>query len=102
VWIFFASPVPAATARHLGFSLLRETMAVRGELTLESYDRFFPSQDTLPKGGFGNLIALPLQPPSRRHGHTEFVDKALCSWSDQWDFLSRVQRLPPHVASVWH
>lgn len=101
VWIFFASPVPAATARHLGFSLLRESMAVRGELTLESYDRFFPSQDTLPKGGFGNLIALPLQPLSRRHGHTEFVDKALCSWSDQWDFLSRIQRLSAtHVASL--
>ena len=101
VWIFFASPVPAATARHLGFFLLRETMAVRGELALESYDRFFPSQDTLPKGGFGNLIALPLQPPYRLHGHTEFVDKALRPSSDQWDFLSRVQRLSAtHVASL--
>jgi superfamily II DNA or RNA helicase len=101
VWIFFASPVPAATARHLGFSLLRETMAVRGDLALESYDRFFPSQDTLPKGGFGNLIALPLQPPSRLHGHTEFVDKTLCPWSDQWAFLSKVQRLSAtHVASL--
>ena len=101
VWIFFASPVPAAAARYLGFSLLRETMAVRGDLALESYDRFFPSQDTLPKGGFGNLIALPLQPPSRLHGHTEFVDKALCPWSDQWDFLSKVQRLSAtHVASL--
>lgn len=93
VWIFFASPVSASTARHLGFSLLRETMALRGELNLESYDRFFPSQDTLPKGGFGNLIALPLQPPCRLHGDTEFVDEALRPWPDQWAFLSQVRRL---------
>ncbi|MEK6587541.1 MAG: DEAD/DEAH box helicase family protein, partial [Chloroflexota bacterium] len=71
------------------------------DLSLESYDRFFPSQDTLPKGGFGNLIALPLQPLSRLHGHTEFVDTSLCPWSDQWDFLSKVQRLSAtHVASL--
>ena len=94
VWIFFASPVSASTARHLGFSLLRETMAVRGELDLESYDRFFPSQDTLPKGGFGNLIALPLQQPCRLHGNTEFVDETLRSWPDQWAFLRQMQRLP--------
>ena len=61
VWIFFESPVPAVLARKLGASILTHTMERRPEVGLDSYDRFFPSQDTLPKGGFGNLIALPLQ-----------------------------------------
>ena len=60
VWIFFAGPVPASSARALGAGLLREAMAARAELDLASYDRFFPAQDFLPKGSFGNLIALPL------------------------------------------
>jgi hypothetical protein len=48
-------------ARRLGAGLLREAMTARAELDLASYDRFFPAQDFLPKGSFGNLIALPLQ-----------------------------------------
>lgn len=72
VWIFFTEPAPALDARALGFGLLREAMAVRGELGLDSYDRFFPSQDHLPANGegLGNLIAQPLQKeavPRRRH-----------------------------------
>jgi superfamily II DNA or RNA helicase len=96
VWIFFSQPVPAISARRLGLSLLRETMESRGELELNSYDRFFPNQDYLPKGGFGNLIALPLQKKCRVLGNTEFLDPVtLRSWPDQWAFLSRVQRLSP-------
>ncbi|MGH7317508.1 MAG: TOTE conflict system archaeo-eukaryotic primase domain-containing protein, partial [Candidatus Rokuibacteriota bacterium] len=60
VWIFFGAPVPAIAARRVGAGLLREAMVERGEIDLESYDRFFPNQDFLPKGSFGNLIALPL------------------------------------------
>ena len=74
VWIFFSGPVPASSARRLGASLLRETMTVRGEMDLASYDRFFPNQDYLPKGGFGNLIALPLQKKCRVLGDAEFLD----------------------------
>ena len=69
-------------------------MAFRSELDLESYDRFFPSQDTLPKGGFGNLIALPLQQQYRLQGNTEFLDEALHPWLDQWSFLCQVRKLP--------
>ena len=58
-WFFFTTPVPAAAARKPGCFLITETMARRHQLSMESYDRLFPSQDTMPKGGFGNLIALP-------------------------------------------
>ena len=96
VWIFFTKPVPAVSARRLGSSLLRETMAARGGLEISSYDRFFPNQDTLPKGGFGNLIALPLQKACRALGNTEFLDPVtLQVLPDQWAFLSRIKRLSP-------
>ena len=61
VWKFFAEAVPAALARRLGSHLLTEAMARRPGNGFGSYDRFFPSQDTVPEGGFGSLIALPLQ-----------------------------------------
>jgi hypothetical protein len=74
VWLFFAEPVPAYLAEQLGATILTETMERRPEIGLDSYDRFFPSQDTLPHGGFGNLIALPLQKRAREHGNSVFVD----------------------------
>jgi superfamily II DNA or RNA helicase len=98
VWIFFYSTVSAILARQLGMRLLRETMNVRAEVDLASYDRFFPNQDFVPSGGFGNLIALPLQKTSRAAGNTEFInpeDPELHSYPDQWAFLSRVERLTP-------
>ncbi len=95
VWIFFSAPVPAVSARRLGVSLLRQTMIARADMDLASYDRFFPNQDFLPKGGFGNLIALPLQKKARALGNTEFVDDNLNPWPDQWAFLSRIKRLSP-------
>ncbi len=95
VWIFFSSPVPAVSARRIGMWCLRETMVSRAEMDLASYDRFFPNQDFLPKGGFGNLIALPLQKTCRALGNTEFLDSSLRPWADQWAILSRVKRLSP-------
>lgn len=94
-WIFFSCPVAAAAARRLGMILLRETMTLRAEIDLASYDRLFPSQDFLPARGFGNLIALPLQKKCRAHGNTEFLDDALSPYPDQWAFLSGVRRLAP-------
>ena len=64
--MFFTEPIPAALARQLGTFLLSQTMEHRPEVGLDSYDRLFPSQDTLPRGGFGNLIALPLQKSRER------------------------------------
>ena len=83
VWFFFSAPVPASAARAMGCYLLTETLSRRHELGLDSYDRLFPSQDTLPRGGFGNLIALPLQREARREGNSVFVD----AWLRQRGFL---------------
>lgn len=97
VWIFFTRPVSAVRARRLGTGLLRETMVARGELELTSYDRLFPNQDFMPKGGFGNLIALPLQKRARALANTEFLDRELRPWPDPWRGLSLVQRLTPET-----
>jgi superfamily II DNA or RNA helicase/very-short-patch-repair endonuclease len=93
VWLFFEEAVPAALARRLGSYILTETMEGRPDIGLDSYDRLFPNQDTLPQGGFGNLIALPLQKESREAGNTVFVDDYLEPWADQWAFLAQVRRI---------
>lgn len=92
VWIFFDHPIPASTARKLGCAILTRTMERRHQIGLDSYDRLFPSQDTLPAGGFGNLIALPLQRTPRRAGNSVFVDADFRPYADQWEFLSTLQR----------
>lgn len=93
LWLFFDEAVPAVLARKLGSHILTETMERRPELGLDSYDRFFPNQDTLPHGGFGNLIALPLQKQPREQGNTVFVDDHLVPYPDQWAFLSSIERI---------
>ena len=93
VWIFFEEAVPAGLARRLGAMLLTAAMDARPDLGFRSYDRFFPSQDTLPRGGFGNLIALPLQRQPRRAGNSVFVDKELNTYEDQWAFLSGLGKM---------
>jgi superfamily II DNA or RNA helicase len=93
VWIFFDGPVSAALARKLGFSILTRTLEKRHQLGLDSYDRFFPNQDTLPKGGFGNLIALPLQWAPREKGNSAFLNQEGIPYPDQWLFLSGLQKL---------
>jgi superfamily II DNA or RNA helicase len=96
VWIFFTGPVLAATARQLGTGLVREAIAVRGRMDLVCYDRLFPSQDVIPAGGLGNLIAAPLQGRCRKDGTTVFLDLAtLEPHRDQWDYLSTLERLTP-------
>ena len=95
VWIFFSEPVPASEARKLGAHLVTETMERCPDLGFESYDRFFPSQDTMPAGGFGNLIALPLQIGPRQQGNSVFVDDTLRPYDDQWAFLVETQAHEP-------
>jgi hypothetical protein len=102
--MFFSAPVPATSARQLGMRLLRQTMIARGEMDLASYDRFFPNQDFMPKGGFGNLIALPLQKACRALGNTEFLNPdapELKPWPDQWAFLSQIKRVSPEQLKAW-
>ena len=97
VWFFFSEPVPAADARRLGSYLLTETMTLRHQMPLSSYDRLFPNQDTMPRGGFGNLIALPLQHASREKGNTVFVNEAWDPYPDQWAYLASIPRIEPVV-----
>lgn len=93
LWFFFDKPVYASTSRRFGASLLTCAMNRRHEMSFGSYDRMFPNQDMLPKGGFGNLIALPLQKSARQDGNSEFVDASLRPYEDQWAFLGSIQRL---------
>ena len=94
VWVFFEHSVAATAARAMGMGLLRQAMATRAELDLASYDRFFPSQDFMPKGSFGNLIALPLQGERVSRGATVFLDPTTMQpWPDQWALLSSVSRM---------
>lgn len=92
-WIFFAQPVPAALARRLGTILVAKAAALRPALSLGAYDRLFPNQDTLPAGGFGNLIALPLARAPRENGNTLFLDADLQPRKDQWMYLAGLPRL---------
>jgi superfamily II DNA or RNA helicase/very-short-patch-repair endonuclease len=93
IWLFFEDAVPAALARRLGSHLLTEAMEGRPDIGLDSYDRLFPNQDTLPHGGFGNLIALPLQRGPRQNGNSLFLNERREPWVDQWAFLASIERL---------
>lgn len=90
-WVFFAKAVTAQDARRLGTAIISHTCAQTRQLKLSSYDRLFPNQDRMPKGGFGNLIALPLQKKAREHGGSVFVDDELKPYPDQWAFLASIQ-----------
>ena len=93
IWLFFEQAIPATLARKLGAHLLTETMERRPGIGLDSYDRFFPNQDTLPQGGFGNLIALPLQKRPRELGNSVFLDDRHLPHADQWAFLSSIRKI---------
>jgi superfamily II DNA or RNA helicase len=95
IWVFFSEAVSASSARNLGCYLLTETMSRRHQLGMDSYDRLFPNQDTVPKGGFGNLIALPLQKTPSENGNALFVDSLLEPYHDQWKYLAKVGRMTP-------
>ena len=92
-WIFFAEPVPAVLARRLGTILVAKASANRPTLSLRAYDRSFPNQDTLPSGGFGNLIALPLAKGPRQSGNTVFLDAKGTPHPDQWGFLAAIRTM---------
>ena len=92
-WFFFENQIPAHLARKFGSALLTYSMSKRHEISFRSYDRLFPNQDTMPKGGFGNLIALPLQKKAREQGNSVFIDENFIPYEDQWEFLATSKRL---------
>jgi len=93
LWVFFSEAVLAKNARLLGFGLLDKAMEIHPDLSFDSYDRLFPNQDLMPDGGFGNLIALPLQYQARQRGNSLFVDINLKPYHDQWKYLSQVKSI---------
>ena len=95
VWIFFSATIPAILARKLGSAVLTNALSTRHEIGMDSYDRFFPNQDTMPKGGFGNLIALPLQRMPREKGNAVFLDSDLRPYPNQWEYLASIKRINP-------
>ena len=92
VWIFFEKPIPAFKARRLGNAILTEAMNCDGRMSFSSYDRFFPNQDQVPNGGFGNLVALPLQGQARKRQNSVFVDENFLAYKDQWAFLYHINK----------
>ena len=92
VWIFFEEPIPAFKARRLGNAILTEAMNRDGRMSFSSYDRFFPNQDQVPNGGFGNLVALPLQGQARKRQNSVFVDEDFLAYKDQWAFLYHINK----------
>ena len=99
-WFFFEQKIPAVQARKLGTSLLTCSMGRRHEISFKSYDRLFPNQDNMPDGGFGNLIALPLQKSARDKENSVFIDESFSPYPDQWLFLSGIQRLNENDLSL--
>ena len=93
VWIFFEEPIPAFKARRLGNAILTEAMQHNGRMSFNSYDRFFPNQDRMPEGGFGNLVALPLQGQARKRRNSVFVDDDFLAYKDQWAFLYNINKV---------
>ena len=93
VWIFFEEPIPAFKARRLGNAILTKAMRHNGRMSFNSYDRFFPNQDRMPEGGFGNLVALPLQGQARKSRNSVFVDDDFLAYKDQWAFLYHINKM---------
>lgn len=103
LWIFFEHPITAYKARLLGSVLMTKTLDQRPEIGLDSFDRFFPNQDTLPRGGFGNLIALPLQKKARMKNHSVFLNENMEPFPDQWAYLSSIERnTEAHIDYIIH
>ncbi len=93
LWFFFESAIAASLARRLGFSLISRALEKRPQLGLDSYDRLFPNQDSMPRGGLGNLIDLPLQGKARQSGNTLFLDDSFQPYEDQWGYLSKIKKM---------
>lgn len=93
VWVLFDEPIKVKIARSLGNAILTEAMEREGRMSFKSYDRFFPNQDFMPAGGFGNLVALPLQGRARKDGNSVFVDENFMQFINQWSYLQGMKKI---------
>lgn len=101
VWIFFTEPIPAKLVRMLGKILLNKTSEKFGHAKMDSYDRLFPNQDSMPVGGFGNLIALLLQGESRKNNNSVFINENFNPYPNQWSYLSKVKKMNNFKSNPW-
>lgn len=92
LWIFFNEEIEAKIARQLGIKVLETAMSRMGGTKFDSFDRIFPNQDRMPQGGFGNLIALPLQRQAVEKGNSVFVDEKFQMYSSQTKLLQNIMR----------
>ena len=100
LWIFFSENIAAKRARNFGALILQAAMNERHSLPFESFDRMFPNQDAIPKGGYGNLIALPLQGQAVKNKHSIFVDENFIPFDDQWAYLNSIKKLSEKAMRV--
>ena len=100
LWFFFSENISARLARNFGTAILKLSMQKRHSISFETFDRMFPNQDEIPKGGFGNLIALPLQGKAVREGHSVFVDENFIPFQDQWQVLNSIQKLDEQIINI--
>lgn len=99
-WFFFENPIAASLARKFGSALITHAMSKNHHIPFKSYDRLFPNQDTLPKGGLGNLIALPLQKKARDKGNSIFIDENFEPYLNQWEYLSTVSKISEETITL--
>ncbi|MFA9558484.1 DEAD/DEAH box helicase family protein [Evansella sp. AB-rgal1] len=97
IWFFFEKAISASLARKLGEILISKTSEKRFDIGMDSFDRMFPNQDTLPQGGFGNLIALPLQKHAKMRGNSVFVNDSFVEFENQWQYLSSIKKISEKV-----
>ena len=93
LWIFFKEMVPARLARRFGFALLEKGAESVNLKSFKYYDRMIPTQDALPEGGLGNVIALPLQGMALKSGNSAFIDENWNAYEDQLNVLAGTRRL---------
>ena len=93
LWIFFKEMIPARLARKFGFALLEKGAESVNLKSFKYYDRMIPTQDAIPEGGLGNVIALPLQGMALKSGNSAFVDENWNAYEDQLKVLAGTRRL---------
>ncbi|CAN5681856.1 hypothetical protein BH23PAT2_BH23PAT2_06910 [soil metagenome] len=93
VWIFFKEAYPCHKSRVIGLEVVRKVLNLSAFDKEASFDRLFPNQDTIGKGGFGNLIALPFQGKSVKNSNTVFVDPVTIEpYENQLPVLKNIKR----------
>ena len=93
-WIFFDEPISSGIGAPSRSLPDHRHDGTRARYRIRILRSVFPESDSMPAGGFGNLIALPLQGLARSSGNSEFIDESCSPYLDQWTFLSAIGPIP--------